>query len=455
MRNSKFVKIMVATGIVAIAALSAIGITNTASAETLAGTDNTSQSQVTTDASASTETQTTTDSSAPAIIEKASVPAPADSPAPVATTEPQAKVASGDPTSSPNPPPTVQSTTCVRTASFTHTYTSANSGVITASGQFCGQTLYVSPTSWTFTTASQWPQSLSSTYVIAISAYGKYQFNAPVKCGQGDIYAQWGSPIVPTATLSGHSVEFQEHFLSDISTGPTSYVVQDSSCYTPPVKPIIKPVATIISGLCFYSAELGYSYKPITLVYDNTASNQPVEFVVTGFADLTKTVLAGQKLEVQAQAGWEKGVSYTVTAGGKTFDLSVPAFASCKPATVIEAPPGPSVNGPTCKDNGSLIILTDGPNYTAAYNRPFDGPGAYTAVYTAKPGFTFKDSTNVSYDLTVAAKTGNCPVPASNNKTLAYTGADMTLAATVGALLIGAGVLLFFMKRRNRRRAQA
>jgi hypothetical protein len=80
------------------------------------------------------------------------------------------------------------------------------------------------------------------------------------------------------------------------------------------------------------------------------------------------------------------------------------------PLTIIATPPAPVVNPATCTADGSLPALKDGEGYTAAYNRPFDGPGAFTAVYTAVNGATFKDGTTVSYDLTVAAKqVSGCP----------------------------------------------
>lgn len=128
------------------------------------------------------------------------------------------------------PPPA-----CVVTASFTHTYDAdTNSGVVTAKGEFCGKTFYVTPTEWSYTGNAVWGQDLVDTNQVTISSPGTYSFGNPVTCGQGDIYAAWDAPIVPTSHLSGPSVEFQEHFLSDYSDGPTTYTNQGTSCWSPP-----------------------------------------------------------------------------------------------------------------------------------------------------------------------------------------------------------------------------
>jgi hypothetical protein len=122
------------------------------------------------------------------------------------------------------------------------------------------------------------------------------------------------------------------------------------------------------------------------------------------------------------------------------------------PLTVIATPPAPVVNPATCTADGSLPPLTDGESYTAAYNRAFNGPGAYTVVYTANAGTTFKDGSTVSYDLTVASKlTSGCTTTTSNGgpSSLAFTGADVAGGVSLAIALLFAGLLMINPTRRR------
>lgn len=151
----------------------------------------------------------------------------------------------------------------------------------------------------------------------------------------------------------------------------------------------------------------------------------------------------------------EPGDDYVITVIGEvryaTWTHTYDKVTVCP--TIIAAPPAPVVVAPTCDVDGSLPTLVAGENYTASYNRPFDGPGAYTAVYTATGLNEFSTGKTVSYDLTVKGKTGDCPttiVTGNTPPTLAYTGA--AIAGPIGLViaLLSAGFILLFVKNRER-----
>jgi hypothetical protein len=159
--------------------------------------------------------------------------------------------------------------------------------------------------------------------------------------------------------------------VTNLTAGCTSYMFDY-------VAPVIKPVATISSGACYYNAEQDLSFKPISLTFDNTASNKPVEFVVSApYGDLSRTVPAGESVTVQGQDGSQDGVGYVVTAGGKTFELNIPAFDSCVPityvtpvnvkfadSTVCNVPGSYSIEGATLNPEGTFTDAKTGFLYT-------------------------------------------------------------------------------------------
>jgi outer membrane biosynthesis protein TonB len=182
------------------------------------------------------------EAAAPAVPDKA---APAPSKEPVTakeTTVPKTALATRGGNHGGTPP------TCTFSVDLSHTYDdTANSGTVTATGEFCGRTYFVSPTAWAYTNGdSIWPQDLVSTNIIAITKPGTYPFSAPVTCGQGDIYGGWDKAVVPTQHLTGESVEFNEHFLHFDSTGPVTWMKQSTDCYAPPAPPK-EPVAGTVS----------------------------------------------------------------------------------------------------------------------------------------------------------------------------------------------------------------
>jgi hypothetical protein len=259
----------------------------------------------------------------PPLIET-TTPTPAPAPA---TAPDSAKVATDT-----LPAPPVQEEKCVKTAKFSHTYdSSTNSGVITATGKFCGETFYVNPTEWAFTGNAVWGQDLVDTYTVTIMEPGTYIYGNPVKCGQGDIYAQWGTAIVPTAHLSGPSVEFKEDFLSNYSHGPTTYMVQKASCYMPPPPPVHTPATGKVDFGTFtcntetYTVEGGNK-----LILSETAGN-----VWT----ITKD---GQSLTLAAGAGFNAeppfGVgTYTITGADADANDLIDATPVTTTATFVSA----------------------------------------------------------------------------------------------------------------------
>jgi len=367
----------------------------------------------------------------------------------------------------PSPPP------CVVTAALTHTYDpSVNGGVITATGEFCDQVLYVTPTEWAYTTNSQWPQSLVGDYTFTISAPGTYPYGKPVGCGQGDIYAQWNSAIVPTSTLSGPSVEFTEHFLHQVSTGPTTWVVQNSSCYTPP-----KAVFPDGSQTCnTYTLPTLESYEKYPLDGDGnryTAGTHPLVGTVTIVAhtlasDTThqqgsktytftaydcpltavtpvtpkktcdtdtntpnpgftaEQIAALQPTGVHTTDNGDGTVSFSAEDGYVLTDGSATTF-SLAPLSALDC----AVTGAVASVNVAAAAKCDvtGVATDSETNATLDAPldqsaGKHTASFTAKPGFKFDNgdapatlTKDVEYTIPPAttcgglALTGSTPLP--------------------------------------------
>jgi hypothetical protein len=146
---------------------------------------------------------------------------------------------------------------------------------------------------------------------------------------------------------------------------------------------VVKVNASIAAtGACYYSTDSGYSFEPITMTFDNSGSNIPEDFVVSApYGDLSRTVPAGETVTVNPQDAWQNGVSYEVTAGGQTFELSIPAFDSCAPTPVVVAPSATISQACAATDGGvdfsdKLLAGTSDATFTT-----YDG----TTVYETDP----------------------------------------------------------------------
>jgi hypothetical protein len=308
----------------------------------------------------------TPEAPAPAVAAPAAPAAEADPPAVTESTNPApsapatAPEAAKVPTDSSPAPPEKE---CKVTASFKHTYdSSANSGVITAKGEFCGKTFYVTPTEWAFTGNSIWGQDLVDTTQVTISKAGEYAYGNAVTCGQGDIYAQWDTPVVPSAHLSGPSVEFKEKFLSDYSKGPTTYVVQHTSCYIPPVHTTVTPKYDYSVPTC--NTETYKVEGTNTLVL---TGQEGVVWTITKGTD-TQTLAAGAGFNAEPPFGVG---TYTITgADASSNDLidvtPVTAMMTFVSADSIECAAPPVVVAPSATI--VTVCTADGPQVTVTEN---------------------------------------------------------------------------------------
>lgn len=204
-----------------------------------------------------------------------------------------------------------------------------------------------------------------------------------------------------------------------------------------------KPNVGDVTTLSSYSSNQG-GYNVVDVVTKAGVHTSQVTFVQIGAATI-------------AEPGTGDTYTIVVIDGHRYAQWSYTFDSTPCPLTVIATPPAPAVIPATCTADGSLLSLQDGNGYTAAYDRTFDGPGAYKAVYTAKEGSTFADASTVSYDLTVAPKlTKDCSTvvvtPTDTTGSLAFTGFDAVGPLSAGALLvIIGGLVAFFGYRRSRR----
>lgn len=88
------------------------------------------------------------------------------------------------------------------------------------------------------------------------------------------------------------------------------------------------PTASLVLGDPYYDAQRGHSYRPVSILLDNSGSNVPVTFRVTGQAKGEWTIAAGeQRTERLGEAPWS-GASYVVHAGRWTGQLEVDDFSA-------------------------------------------------------------------------------------------------------------------------------
>jgi hypothetical protein len=246
--------------------------------------------------------------------------------------------------------------TCVKTPSYSYTFDSATgSGIVTVTGGKAGATLCaplaVRAVVYTYdlpaSGSPSWPQTRVGFNDTTVDKVGTFHYGPPqiTTCRQYDVYASFngfGALAVPEHLLGSHN-PYEPAFLSETLAGngpnPTYSTTTSEGCNPPPPPKVIKPVATISSGECYYNAYGDLSFKPVNLTFDNSASSVPVEFVVsTPNGDLSRTVPAGESVTVKAQDTYQ-AVSYEVTAGGQTFALNIPAFESCAPVGVTTVTP--------------------------------------------------------------------------------------------------------------------
>lgn len=89
-----------------------------------------------------------------------------------------------------------------------------------------------------------------------------------------------------------------------------------------------KPVAVI--GECVYQADGTAAERAVTITFDNTASNKAVLFSIAALPQFDTTVPAKQSVTVTLPKASAAGGTYTISADGKSFVVTV---APCPPYT--------------------------------------------------------------------------------------------------------------------------
>lgn len=88
------------------------------------------------------------------------------------------------------------------------------------------------------------------------------------------------------------------------------------------------PTASLVLGDPYFDAQRGHSYRAVSVLLDNSGSNVPVTFRVTGQAKGEWAVGAGERrTESLGEAPWS-GASYVVHAGRSTEQLRVDDFTA-------------------------------------------------------------------------------------------------------------------------------
>ena len=213
---------------------------------------------------------------------------------------------------------------------------------------------------------------------------------------------------VGTYTITGADASADDLIdVTPVTTTVTFVSKGKVDCTPPPV--VIAPTATI-QHVCTADAP--------DVTYELIAGTNDATFQVLLNGDQTEehTVKAGETFDGTITLGEDAfGGSATVEVKSGEASLTgvVTVSTDCAPpVTVIPMPPKPTVIPPTCYADGSLPTLVGGDGYTVSYDRVFDGPGLYRAIFASNPGVEFPHgSITVTYDLTVEGKLtgGTCP----------------------------------------------
>lgn len=293
------------------------------------------------------------------------------------------------------PPP------CLDKSAVSYTYdATTNSGVITVaaksgySNTLC-KPFWVVAASWKFIGNTMWPQQLHQWNPAtgdnlnasngSIDKVGVYYYAANVDCGQGDIYATFNSPGVPTVPapqiLTASKTPYPEHFLHQMGfSGPNpTYTVQDAGACN-----------AVSAGVAFQGYEcnvfgplvLSGTHVTFTVKYDDAPGGQ-VSGVVPGSYELLADFAA------QTGARYFGQVTVTVQADPGYTLLSV---GTPVPLTAGTAVPSSVKMDPTMQTEWVL-----------AANEPQDCPTVIDIV----PEVTFTDVCGTTNDtINVPSQTG-------------------------------------------------
>lgn len=102
------------------------------------------------------------------------------------------------------------------------------------------------------------------------------------------------------------------------ATSENDYTGDDEPCYT-------EPDVSHVVGVCVYDAEANPADRSLSITYDNSASNVAVTFSLVGFGGAyDRTVEPGDTYTFSAPNVTPAGGTYTVTAAGEEFTITVP-----------------------------------------------------------------------------------------------------------------------------------
>ena len=390
----------------------------------------------------------------PAPLPEASDPPVTPPPStPPVTPSPAARVAAPDPVYTPALTPSTGPCLAASAASYVYN-PSTNSGTVTvaarpySSALLCSP-IYITAASWKYTKAAVWPQVLDAANYVTVDKVGTYAYGAAVTCGQGDIYARTVSSIVPTATLAGP--QGWEKFLSGMglktSTPGNTYVQSPVGCVHS------EPIATVVTGQCYWDGEQGVSFKSVTIQYDNRKSNVPVDFSVKSdlahnvdYSGYTRDVAAGGLVEVTLPASRTGGVSYSVLAAGTTTTLQVPYFEACPP----EIPTLPLIDPTavtfidTCGVEGDKVTiptLTGENHFTYSTTDSAEGRvRTVTVIAVANKGYGFDSDAVTSWSHTFATDyENNCVTVPGDPEAVGETCAVDADGVVSGYLMVAVG----------------
>ncbi|MFI2705385.1 sigma-70 family RNA polymerase sigma factor [Cellulosimicrobium composti] len=91
---------------------------------------------------------------------------------------------------------------------------------------------------------------------------------------------------------------------------------------------VTKPAASLVLGDPYYDAQRGHSYRAVSVLLDNSGSNVPVTFRVTGHAKGEWTLAAGERRTETLGEAPGSGATYVVHAGSWSQQLKVESFSA-------------------------------------------------------------------------------------------------------------------------------
>ncbi|MFC8922497.1 sigma-70 family RNA polymerase sigma factor [Cellulosimicrobium sp. NPDC057127] len=188
-------------------------------------------------------------------------------------------------------------------------------------------------------------------HVVARTPYGTHDLGdvAPGRSVSADVAS--GAMTVPAGEVTFDLTRkvLGRTFVERVSAG---YAAADCA--------VQAPAASLQLGEPTYDPGQGRSYRAVSVVLDNTGSNVPVSFRVTGAAKGSWDVPARQRLTVDLGQVDARGATYVVHAGSWSQQLRVDAFS-------VAPQCAPAWDGDALYERGDLVSF-GGRNYVAVWH---------------------------------------------------------------------------------------